>query len=101
MRINWTSEMESYLVKLRKNNVTWSQVYKKMNKQFGDHFTQESCRSKYRSLDVKRVPKVKSNNSKVDPVESYGVKVKRNEDGTIDIDRIIEVYSENDLKDDE
>src|SRR5690625_34604 len=101
MRINWTSEMESYLVELRKNNIPWSQAYKKMNNKFGDHFSQESCRSKYRSLDVNRVPKVKAKNEKVDPVESYGVKVKRNEDGTIDIDRIIEVYSENDLKDDE
>src|SRR5690625_5261665 len=58
-----------------------------------DHvYTAEQCRSRWRTN------RHKIDNS--DPVAEYGIKKRRNQDGTLTLEQLIEVYSESDLKDD-
>lgn len=93
--MKWKKETHNYLIELKlSDKYTWKQIAEQMTAKFPHKYTDEQCRHRWRT----HRHKIKH---EVDPVKQYGVKMKRNEDGTIDIDRLIEVYSEEDLKDDE
>src|SRR5690625_2323991 len=98
MRINWTTEMENDLVELRQQGISWSELPNHMEQKYNMRFTRDSCRNKYRALQKKGLVQKQQEN---DPKDAYGIKMKKNKDGTIDLDQLIEVYSTNDLKDDE
>ena len=76
------------------NKYTWKQIAEQMTAKFPYKYTDVQCKSRW----LRNRHKIER---KIDPVKQYGVKMKRNADGTIDIDRLIEVYSEEDLKDDD
>lgn len=94
MRINWTKEMESDLIRLRHSGKTWKQIPKEMAKLHEGKFTYDSCRQKYRSLN-KELPieKVKD-----DIVKPFKEEVKINSDGTHISDKLIEL-SDEEMKD--
>jgi hypothetical protein len=54
MRINWTKEMEGYLVNLKNSGEKWINIAATMTDKFNMNFTIESCRNKYRALDVSK-----------------------------------------------
>ena len=92
----WTTKHHNFLIDLTQKHrsrrgISWGKVAEDMTKQFDRVFSAEQCRSRWRTNKEKE--------NEVDPIEEYGVEIERKENGVITIDRIIEVYSENDLKD--
>src|SRR5690625_986355 len=92
MRIEWTKEMESDLVRLREQGVSWAKLPKEMKKIYDLKFTYDSCRNKYRSLQ-KGLKTTKNNE-----VRPYKEEIKINADGTHTSDKLIEL-SEQEMKD--
>lgn len=90
--LKWTTEKHNFLLELvDKHNRKWKIIAEEMTKQFNEIYSSEQCRSRWRNNRHKL--------DEIDPIQKYGVKQKINEDGTIELERLIEVYSENDLKD--
>lgn len=69
-----------------------------LNEKLGTNLTYHAVRTKYRREKEKIDELIERAN---DPKKKYGFKKKKNEDGTLDLDQLIEVYSTNDLKDDD
>ena len=91
--MRWTKEKHNFLINLvQLHGRKWKKIAEEMTKQFDEVYTDEQCRSRWRNHrhEIKQ---------EVDPKEQYGVKMKRNEDGSIEDDRLIAISKEQ-LKDD-
>jgi len=91
--LRWTKEKHNFLINLvQLHGRKWKKIAEEMTKQFDEVYTDEQCRSRWRNHrhEIKQ---------EVDPKEQYGVKMKRNEDGSIEDDRLIAISKEQ-LKDD-
>jgi len=91
--LKWTKAKHNFLINLvQLHGRKWKKIAEEMTKQFDEVYTDEQCRSRWRNHrhEIKQ---------EVDPKEQYGVKMKRNEDGSIEDDRLIAISKEQ-LKDD-
>lgn len=89
--LKWNEEAHNYLIELKTSgNYTWKQIAEKMTERFPYRYTDEQCRARWRTNKHK---------IKINPKETYGTKIKRHEDGTIEVDQLIEISKEK-LKDD-
>lgn len=91
--MKWNEESHNFLVNLKlSNKYTWKQIAEQMTYKFPHKYTDEQCRARWRN----NRHKIKH---KVSPTDQYGKKIKRNEDGSIEVDQLIEISKEQ-LKDD-
>lgn len=83
--MKWTEEQHNYLVDLKSKNLTWKEIAKEMSLKFDRSFTGEACRARWRT-----------NRHKIDinPKEKYGKTIKKNADGTIEVDQLIAISKE-------
>lgn len=92
--MKWNDEKHNYLVDLIKNHGTkWKHIAELMTNRFGESFSYDQVRARWRTNKDKI-------EYKPDPQETYGKKIKKNEDGSLDIDQLIEISKEQ-LKDDD
>lgn len=91
--MKWNKESHNYLVELKlSGKYTWKQIADKMTAKFPYEYNDVQCKHRY----LRNRHKIKN---EIDPKKKYGMKRKNNPDGTIDIDRLLEIYSEDDLRD--
>jgi len=91
--LKWNKESHNYLVELKlSNKYTWKQIAEQMTAKFPHKYTNEQCRNRWRTNRHKI-------NDEINPKDKYGKKIKRNEDGTVEVDQLIAISKEQ-LKDD-
>lgn len=91
MYVKWNKESHNYLIELKTSDrYTWKQISEKMTAKFPHKYTAEQCRHRWRTNRHK---------IEINPKDRYKTTVKRNEDGTVEIDQLIEISKEK-LKDD-
>lgn len=87
--MKWSDDKHNFLIELRQSGkYTWQEIADKMTDKYEHVYTDEQCRSRWRT----NRHKIDSN----DPVAEYGVHTKKNADGTYESDRLIEIANEND-----
>lgn len=92
--MKWSKEKEKYLYSLVKNHGTkWSKLAKLMTNHFNEEFTREQVRSRWRAY-LQHEP------VDVDPKDEYGMKKHKNPDGSVEVDRLIEISEIEDKDDD-
>lgn len=90
----WSKEEEKYLRSLVETYGTkWTKLASEMTKHFHEVYSREQVRSRWRNYLQYETPEI-------EPEDEYGVKIKKNEDGSIDVDQLIQI-AKTDLKDDE
>lgn len=91
--MKWSKEKHNYLVELKlSDKYTWKQIAEQMTAKFPFKYTDEQCRNRWRTNRHKI-------NDEINPKDKYGKKIKRNEDGSVEVDQLIEISKEQ-LKDD-
>src|SRR5690625_3736165 len=90
--LKWNKESHNYLIELKlSNKYTWKQISEEMTSKFPYKYTNEQCRSRWRT----HRHKIKH---EINPKDKYKTTVKRNEDGSMEVDQLIAISKEQ-LKD--
>ena len=81
----WTNEEHNYLVELKLNNYPWKEIAERMTQKFGEEYTAEQCRGRWRINRHKIV-------NEVDPIAKFGVKKKRDrKTGIEEVERLVAI----------
>ena len=85
--LKWRKEIHNKLIELKGNEHTWKSISEKLTELYEHKYTSEQCRSRWRT----NRHKVKSD---IDPKDEYGKNIKWNENGTIEIEQLIDISKE-------
>ena len=86
--MKWSKEKHSFLVELKlSDKYTWKQIAEEMTAKFPFKYTDEQCRNRWRTNRHKLT-------DEIDPKEKHGYKFKEYEDGSFEVQELIEITKE-------